>query len=102
MGYLTCFNCCIGFTLSDAHEQRLRDSHNTFYCPNGHSQVFKGKPDSQKIQELQESLDWERKNNIDGRTWRDNTIRTLKGHITRIKRKAGLLPPKVKGRGRAR
>lgn len=47
-----CFSCGVVFAMTEEHEQRLRASHNTFYCPNGHTMWFKpGKSDEQKLKE---------------------------------------------------
>lgn len=34
---VTCANCGVLFMLSSTYVEKLRKSHNNFYCPNGHS-----------------------------------------------------------------
>lgn len=34
---VTCANCKVQFMLTLKHVEILRNSHNTFYCPNGHN-----------------------------------------------------------------
>lgn len=47
-----CFTCGVIFAMTSEHEERLRESHATFYCPNGHTMWFKpGKSDEQKLKE---------------------------------------------------
>jgi hypothetical protein len=42
-------------------ESRLRQTHGTFYCPNGHSQWFPGKTEEEKrIAELEQQLERQR------------------------------------------
>lgn len=45
MGQLTCSTCYVQFSVSDEHERKLRQCHNTFYCPSGHSIWFPGETD---------------------------------------------------------
>ncbi len=94
--------CANVINLADQQEQRLRDTHETFYCVMGHSNVFRGKTDSQRVKELEATIQAKDEQYNRATEWRDNTIRTLRGHITRIKRMTGLLPPKGKRRGHAR
>jgi len=35
-----CANCGIVYAISEHYTNRLRESHATFYCPNGHAQHF--------------------------------------------------------------
>jgi hypothetical protein len=45
-GYVeeTCINCGIVFPMRESHISQLRRSEATFYCPNGHGQVYKAGP----------------------------------------------------------
>jgi hypothetical protein len=54
---INCANCGITFDLPDHFEEKRRNDHATFYCPNGHSQYFPGKTKEQKrIEELEQQL----------------------------------------------
>lgn len=45
--------------LTPAMERRLRESHDTFVCPLGHKQSFRGKSDDEKrIDELERDVRW--------------------------------------------
>lgn len=48
--------CGLTITLAAAVEQNLRDSHETFYCPAGHSQSFAGKSKLEKRAEEAERM----------------------------------------------
>jgi hypothetical protein len=52
-----CANCGLVFGIDEAHIDRLRATHNSFYCPNGHSLSFNGKTEKEKkIAELERDL----------------------------------------------
>lgn len=57
-----CCNCGIPFFLPSYHQKRLiNNPGESFYCPNGHSQHYTGKTDSQKkIEELEKKVANER------------------------------------------
>lgn len=40
---LTCYLCGVLFGLEDGYDDRRRNDHKSFYCPNGHSQAYNGK-----------------------------------------------------------
>lgn len=43
-----CAGCHVTFGIEAAHVQRLRRSHEFFYCPNGHRQHFPGSSDVER------------------------------------------------------
>ena len=53
---MCCANCKVLFWVSEGHKDRLRSDKKSFYCPNGHSQSFVGKKDSEIIDELRTEL----------------------------------------------
>lgn len=48
---LTCSECHVSLNLSEEQEQRLRESHRSFYCINGHVQYFPEKTDTDKLRD---------------------------------------------------
>lgn len=48
MNILSCANCGIMFGITADFEQRRRDDHESFYCPNGHSNVYRGENETEK------------------------------------------------------
>lgn len=59
--HINCAECGIDFCMPTAHHQRLRESHETFYCPNGHRNHYPGKTDKEKrIETLERQLKWAR------------------------------------------
>ncbi len=48
---LDCANCHVFFWVSEEHDKRLRESHESFHCPNGHSQVYPGKTIQERLEE---------------------------------------------------
>ena len=51
-----CPTCHLLFWISEAHHNRLVRSKEEFYCPNGHSALFTGKSDKQKLKEAEDEL----------------------------------------------
>lgn len=49
-----CANCHVAFWMSLAMVKQLRECHNEFYCPNGHSNYYPAKTDAEKYKELYE------------------------------------------------
>ena len=49
---ITCCHkgCHVQFWITEDHEGRLRESHESFCCPNGHSQGFYSKNEKEKLQ----------------------------------------------------
>lgn len=52
--HINCCECGIDFCLPRAREQQLRESHQWFYCPNGHQQYFPQKTKQEKRIEILE------------------------------------------------
>lgn len=46
-----CANCGVPFGITRDYEQRRREDHGSFFCPAGHSNVFKGKTDAERLRE---------------------------------------------------
>lgn len=53
---MTCCKCNVIYWLTEEHKNRLLKCKNTFYCPNGHSQSYKGLTDAQKVGNLEREL----------------------------------------------
>jgi hypothetical protein len=39
---IECAQCAIDFGIGDNFMRRRREDHGTFYCPNGHSNIYPG------------------------------------------------------------
>ena len=89
-----CISCGVLFAIPVFLQDRLKDTHRNFYCPNGHSQHYVGKTEAQ---ELAEKLETEKRN---ATFWRERTkVReaerdraehqrdAYKGHTTRLKKR---------------
>lgn len=98
---IDCSQCGVTFALTADFEHRRRQDHVTFYCPNGHGQVFSGKSDVQiekeKAIRLQQMLDQERAAATASRLDRHKLERRLtaaKGQQTKLRKRiaAGTCP----------
>ena len=77
----TCIKCNVVFWITSEHHQQLVQCKNTFYCPNGHAQFYRGESDASKIERLKYELRQEKKSSE--RIARSNAA--LRGVITRKK-----------------
>lgn len=59
---IVCYKCNVPFMVTAAHRQRLLSTHESFYCPAGHSQYYTGtkcEVDKEKLEkELKDQKDW--------------------------------------------
>lgn len=85
---ITCYKCGVLFAIPKYLKQKLIESHDSFWCPNGHSQAFYGKTDYEVEKErnlaLQATINQEKHARLVAEKERDANIRA----ITRLKRRA--------------
>ena len=91
-----CINCGVLFAMPrKLHDERKRD-HQFFYCPNGHSAYYPSKSDLEiakeeaaklkaVVQQKEQAISC-KKSMIQNRDYR---IRSLKGQITKLRKKVG-------------
>lgn len=48
---VVCSECGIPFSVPDSYQKRLRSTHETFYCPNGHGQWYPAKSKTEILEE---------------------------------------------------
>lgn len=48
---VTCAKCGVGFAVPTHYEKQRRSDHLGFWCPNGHSNVFSGKSEEEKLRD---------------------------------------------------
>lgn len=84
-----CCSCGVAFGLDRDHYQRLRDTHDWFYCPNGHSLHYTGPSDAEKLRrKLENEREETRIARADAEVER-NRARAFKGHATRLRNRVG-------------
>ena len=49
--FVSCCMCGVSFAVPLEMNNRLRQTHNWFYCPNGHQQQYTGKTEAEKLKE---------------------------------------------------
>lgn len=47
----SCCSCGVAFAIPSTMLAKLRDNHKGFYCPNGHSLVFNGKTEAERLRD---------------------------------------------------
>lgn len=89
-----CVDCGVLFAIPVSLQNKLKETHRNFYCPNGHDQHYVGKTEAQQ---LAEKLETEKRNTAFWRE-REQTQReyrehaehqrdAYKGHTTRLKKR---------------
>lgn len=53
---VNCCSCHLIFWITVSHDRRLRASHETFYCPSGHSMTYKGETDADRLRKAQTEI----------------------------------------------
>lgn len=86
---VTCCRCGTSFGISSTLYSHLKNNHNYFYCPNGHSQHFISETEEEK---LKRQLQWQKEHNewlSKANKKKEAQIRGLKGSVTKIKKRVG-------------
>ena len=92
---LNCASCSIVFGIPQDFEERRREDHRTFYCPSGHTNIYGGKSEAEKLRKQLE----ERERQIEAEKaradyWRAEEKRTkgqltaTKGQLTKTRKRA--------------
>jgi hypothetical protein len=91
---LDCANCGVVFGITEDDEQRRRQDGSSFHCPNGHRQSWHETEVDRLKRELEEARKataWARESTARARGEAEraqNSLRTTKGHLTRLKARA--------------
>lgn len=83
----TCINCGIVFWITLSFMEQRRKDHHIFYCPNGHSMYYSAKNKEETLKEQLVSLQRQFTICQNSVVALENTNRTLKGTITKMKKK---------------
>lgn len=85
----TCYKCGVLFGMeSGFDDQRLKDRQ-TWYCPNGHGQVYSGKSEAQKLTEQLAAARSLAQRESERRATAERSARAYKGQVTKVKRRVG-------------
>ena len=86
----SCVNCGIPFGIPDYLDNSLRENHNGFFCPNGHTLVYRKSAKDSKIEKLEKELRWAEE---DAHSWRAEaeakarSLSATKGVLTKTKKR---------------
>ena len=81
---MTCGECGVVFGLGQKHKQELEESHNSFYCPNGHCRHFPGESEKEKLRRKLESTERSLTVARNMSDFHEKSAQSQKGHKTRI------------------
>ena len=86
---ISCCNCGVLFCLTTTFRDQLRQTHNQFYCPNGHPQWFPAKTEADKLRETLEATRKRHDKEMEWLTQHRNTLeKDLKSAEAKLKRQA--------------
>lgn len=92
----TCAACGVIFGLPKRLEEKRREDHTSFYCPNGHSLVFRGKSEAEKLRDelakqksQREFIEAQLATALLENDHRERQLRAAKGRITKIRNRVG-------------
>lgn len=94
---IACGECGLHFGIDSTYLDRLKEKHETFYCPKGHSRWFPpGSSDNEKLQKQLEAkeraAELERQKFERERRLREHykrSAQTYRGHLTRVRKRVG-------------
>ena len=88
-----CYKCHMLFAMPSYLRRQCLDEKRTFYCPNGHDQVFCTSETERLRRELKQERNWSRSLQSDVEYER-RRLSATKGHMTRLKKRvaAGVCP----------
>jgi hypothetical protein len=78
--------CGISWYHPSGFDQQRRRDHIIFYCPNGHGQYYTGKNEEEKLKQKVVDLERELSMKQGDLFWCENSKRSLKGEITKLKK----------------
>lgn len=82
---IECAQCYMPFGVSDDWQSRARRNHQTFYCPQGHAQSYRGESDLEREQRLRKSAEARMTSARDQLQSTEYALRAQKAAKTRIK-----------------
>ena len=91
-----CYRCGVSFAMPHTlRETCLKDHSKSFYCPNGHGQVFSGKTEAQKLREELERTRDRAANLVAQRDQAQASARAQRGVATRARNERDRLKKRV-------
>lgn len=95
-----CYKCHVPFGLQTEHRRKLKSSGETFYCPNGHGQVYveadkvKHRRQVERLEAQRDSARQIAQNERERRHAEERRVSAYKGQLTRMRNRVakGLCP----------
>lgn len=78
LNIIECANCGVAFGITEFYEKRRREDHQGFFCPSGHSNVYYGETEAEKLRKEVARLQTEKEH-------KDAHIRDLEKTSTRLR-----------------
>ena len=80
-----CCECHTQFAMTVETKQQFQNDHEWFYCPFGHKQYYTGKSEKEELKYQLDQAERDYRRERQHRQGVENSLRTTKGHVTRIK-----------------
>jgi hypothetical protein len=82
---ITCCKCGVRFAAPETWVSNRIQSHESFFCPNGHSQSFVGKTEAQKLREELDKAKRDLEYQRNARLSTERQLSAAKGEATKMK-----------------
>lgn len=83
----SCCSCGVPFAIPTYLQDQLRESHKTFYCPNGHPQSYIGKTEADKLRDqlrnVENDRDWWKGRDAE----KERRLTAAKGQMTKLRKR---------------
>ena len=80
----TCISCGVQFAMPEELDNRLRQTHKSFFCPNGHIQNYVGKTEAEKLREELKRKEAEIAGIVDEKYAALHQVQTLEKKLKRV------------------
>ena len=90
----TCISCGIQFAVPPEYVRHLRETHRTFYCPNGHNMYYPAQTEEERLRKQLLRADREIGDLREAKYQAEKQLNGALGQITKLKKRAnaGLCP----------
>jgi hypothetical protein len=87
MAIIECASCGVTFGITTDYQKRRRDDHANFYCPSGHVNVYRGKTEAEKLQEMLKRAEESSRRNFERAEAEKRRHASTKGQLTKARKK---------------
>jgi len=80
----TCISCGVKFCIPKELDDKLRQNHKSFYCPNGHSQCYVGETEAEKLRKELKRKEQEVADQVQAKLKAQAALNIAEGKLKRV------------------